>query len=183
MSSASQAHRRSKSTKWHLWRWSWQYWHFLLFERNTQMWRGLLVRRFVQRTHIRFVKSICEDALRSCTSVKENERTLREVMINRSTVEKWLADALLAKSIVRNWCLIISTCESLFTFSRRIHYQISQQTNDISVLSTFHHLVTRTLHAVETNDITFFTLLRQQSSDNIFQMSSSQKISVTRSVI
>ncbi len=147
------------------------------------MWRELLINLFVQRTHIRFVKSICESALRFCTSVKKDERTLREVMINRSTIEKWLANALLAKSIMRNLCLIISTCESLFTFFRRIHYQISQQINDINVFSTFHHLITRTLHANETNDITFFTLLRQQINVNILQISSSQKINATHNVI
>jgi hypothetical protein len=64
------------------------------------------------------------------------------------------------ESITKNLCHIIFTCESLFTFFKKIHYQISQQINDINVFSTFHHLITRTLHADEINDITFFTLLR-----------------------
>ncbi len=66
-----------------------------------------------------------------------------------------------------NLNFIIFTCESLFTFFKEIHDQISQQINDINVFSTFHHLATRTLHAEKINDITFFTLLRQQFNDNI----------------
>jgi hypothetical protein len=71
----------------------------------------------------------------------------------------------------------------LFTFSKKIHYQISQQTNDNNVLNSFHQLAKRTLFANEINEITFFTLFRQQSNDNILQISSSQKINVTRSII
>ncbi len=115
---------------------------------------------------------------------RERERTnVTWSHVNRSTIEKWLANALLAKSVMRNLSLIIFTCESLFTFFRKIHYQISQQTSDISVFNTFHHLVSRTLHADEISDITFFTILRQQTSVNILQISFSQKISATRSVI
>ncbi len=84
---------------------------------------------------------------------------------------------------VKNLSLIIFTCESLFTFFRKIHYQISQQTNDINVFSIFHHLTTRTLFTNEISDITFFTLFRQQSNDNILQISSSQKTNVTRNII
>ncbi len=63
--------------------------------------------------------------------------------------------------LMKNLNLIIFTYESLFTFSKEIHYQIQQQINDINVFSTFHHLTTRTLHADEISDITFFTLFRQ----------------------
>ncbi len=68
---------------------------------------------------------------------------------------------------MRNLSFIIFTCESLFTFFKKIHYQISQQINVINVFSTFHHLTKRTLHADEISDITFFTLFRQQFNDNI----------------
>ncbi len=82
--------------------------------------------------------------------------------------------------------------ESLFTFSRsnlllhsldQIYYRISQQTHVINVLSTFQYLTTRIFFVSEANDTTFFTLLRQQISVNIFQISSSQKINVTHNVI
>jgi hypothetical protein len=149
------------------------------------MWRELLVNLLIQRTHMKLAKSMRQNALQSCINVEKNERTFREVISKNKTMKKWITNVLFAKIInmknskkdlnkkkiekfelMKNLSFIIFTCESLFTFSKKIHYQISQQTNDINVFSIFSHLITRMLHTNEICDITFFTLLRNKLTIN-----------------
>jgi hypothetical protein len=86
MSSDAQADRKRSFIDKHLCRTSWQYRHFLLFERKTQICRELMINRLMHRTHIKFDNSICEDALRSWIDVENDERTLRKIII---TKENW----------------------------------------------------------------------------------------------
>jgi arylamine N-acetyltransferase len=140
VNSDSQTNRKRSCIDKHLCLWSWQYRHFFLFERKTQICRRLMINRLMHRTHIKFDNSICENALRSCIDVENDERTLRNVMIKISKYETQTYRRKITcakqmiqqqwknysqdKKIEKRWMrrkissLIIFTCESLFTFFR-----------------------------------------------------------------
>jgi hypothetical protein len=129
-----------------------------------------MINRLMHRTHIKFDSSICEDALRSCIDVENDERTLRDVMIKISIKRrKFIAREYLARSRrVNNNEEVIRKIKKLKNDERkkrshhllylrvnhclhslnRIHYRISQQTNAISLQRALDYLAKSTFLAV-----------------------------------
>ncbi len=170
MNNDSQTNRKWLFIDKHLCFWSWQYRHFFLFKQKTRICRKLMINRLMHRTHIKFDDSICENALRSCIDVENDERTLRNVMIKISIkMRKFIANEYLAWS---RWCdnneEIIRKIKKLkndewerkshhslylrvnhcLHFLNRIHYKISQQTNVIILQCAFDYLMKNTFFVV-----------------------------------
>jgi hypothetical protein len=170
VNSDSQTNRKRSFIDKHLCFWSWQYRHFFRLRRKTQICRELMINRLMHRTHIKFDNSICENALRSCIDVENDERTLRNVMIRISIKRrKFIAREYLARSrrvnsnekVIRkikklknderkkrsHHLLYLRVNHCLHSLNR-IHYRISQQTNAISLQRAFDYLAKSTLFAV-----------------------------------
>jgi hypothetical protein len=170
VSSDSQTNRKRSFIDKHLCLWSWQYRHFFLFKQKTQICRKLMINRLMHRTHIKFDDSICENALRSCIDVENDERTLRNVMIKISIkMRKLIANEYFTRS---RWCdsneeitrkikkskndewkrrfhhsLYLRVNHCLHSLNR-IHYKISQQINVIILQRVLDYLAKSTLFVV-----------------------------------
>ncbi len=126
-----------------------------------------MINRLMHRTHIKFDNSICENTLRSCIDVENDERTLRDVMIKISIKKrKLITREYFARSRRVNnneeiTCkikklknderkkrfhhLLYLRVNHCLHFLDRIHYRISQQINVINLQRVLDYLAKSTL--------------------------------------